>query len=68
MDFPGKMIEPAAFDQYFDSEVVGLGYLLQYDQRKEPGIETELSIRKATAGTGKEEKEGGKRAKKSSHD
>jgi hypothetical protein len=68
INFPEKMIEPGPFYQYFDSEVVGLGYLLQHDQRKESGIETELSVRKATAGTGKEEKEGGKGAEKSSHD
>ena len=40
-------------------------YRLSYNHRKEPGIETELPVRKATKRDREEEKEGGKRTEKS---
>jgi hypothetical protein len=40
-------------------------YRLSHNHRKEPGIETQLSVRKAAKRAGKEEKESGKGTEKS---
>src|SRR5512135_2752808 len=39
-------------------------YRLSHNHRKEPGIETQLSVRKAAKGAGEEEKESGKGTEK----